>query len=64
MNSLTDPFTDSSVVGMSGSANGVSSIAQLAALGPGIAWIDSSSYLFQFMVSVPLFITHTDTLVV
>lgn len=36
---------DTSVVGISKTAT----IAQLAALGPGIAWIDSTSYLFQFM---------------
>jgi hypothetical protein len=24
-------------------------VVQLAAIGPGVAWIDSSSYLFQFM---------------
>lgn len=36
---------DTSVVGISKSAT----IAQLAALGPGIAWIDSTSYIFQFM---------------
>jgi Na+-driven multidrug efflux pump len=38
---------DTSVVGMSSSA--ASSVLQLAALGPGIAWIDSTSYLCQFM---------------
>jgi Na+-driven multidrug efflux pump len=36
---------DSSVVGTSKTAT----IAEFAALGPGIAWIDSSSYLFQFI---------------
>jgi Na+-driven multidrug efflux pump len=36
---------DTSVVGV----NPTSTIAELAALGPGIAFIDSSSYLFQFM---------------
>jgi len=36
---------DTSVVGI----NKMSTVAQLAALGPGVAWIDSTSYLFQFM---------------
>jgi len=36
---------DTSVVGI----NPSSTVAELAALGPGIAFIDSSSYLFQFM---------------
>ena len=36
---------DTSVVGICKS----STVTQLAALGPGIAWIDSSSYLFYFM---------------
>ena len=36
---------DTSVVGISKT----STVAELAALGPGIAWIDSTSYLFQFM---------------
>jgi Na+-driven multidrug efflux pump len=38
---------DTSVIGL-GSA-GASSVLELAALGPGIAWIDSTSYLCQFM---------------
>lgn len=38
---------DTSVIGMS--ASSVSSVLELAALGPGIAWIDSSAYLCQFM---------------
>lgn len=37
---------DTSVVGLSAAA---SDITSLAALGPGIAWIDSSSYLCQFI---------------
>ena len=37
---------DSSFVGMS---NNPSSVAQLAGIGPGIAWIDSTSYLFCFL---------------
>lgn len=36
---------DTSVVGMSSTAT----ISELAALGPGIAWIDSTAYLFYFM---------------
>jgi Na+-driven multidrug efflux pump len=36
---------DTSVIGISKN----SIIAEVAALGPGIAWIDSSTYLFQFM---------------
>ena len=38
---------DTSVIGMS--ASSATSVLQLAALGPGIAWIDSSAYLCQFM---------------
>lgn len=38
---------DTSVIGMSSSS--ASSVLELAALGPGIAWIDSSAYLCQFM---------------
>jgi Na+-driven multidrug efflux pump len=38
---------DTSVIGMS--ASSASSVLELAALGPGIAWIDSSAYLCQFM---------------
>jgi Na+-driven multidrug efflux pump len=38
---------DTSVIGL-GSV-GASSVLELAALGPGIAWIDSTSYLCQFM---------------
>ena len=38
---------DTSVIGMS--AASASSVLELAALGPGIAWIDSSAYLCQFM---------------
>lgn len=37
---------DSSFIGMS---NNPSSVAQLAGIGPGIAWIDSTSYLFCFL---------------
>eukprot|EP01038_Epipyxis_sp_PR26KG_P004380 gene4380-6195_t len=36
---------DTSVVGLSPA----STLSELAALGPGIAWIDSSSYMFQFL---------------
>lgn len=36
---------DTAVVGMSRST----SLAELAALGPGIAWVDSTSYLFNFL---------------
>lgn len=36
---------DTAVVGMSK----YTSVAELAALGPGISWIDSTSYLFYFM---------------
>lgn len=38
---------DTSVIGMSAASG--SSVLELAALGPGIAWIDSSAYLCQFM---------------
>lgn len=37
---------DSLVIGRSKSLN---SVAELAALGPGISWCDSTAYLFQFM---------------
>jgi Na+-driven multidrug efflux pump len=37
---------DSGVIGRSQSVN---SVAELAALGPGIAWCDSTAYAFQFM---------------
>jgi Na+-driven multidrug efflux pump len=36
---------DTTVVGLSGTTT----IAELAALGPGIGWVDSTSYLFNFM---------------
>jgi Na+-driven multidrug efflux pump len=38
---------DTSVVGMSSHA--ASAVIELAALGPGIAWIDSSAYMCQFI---------------
>ena len=29
--------------------NAATTVAEFAGLGPGIAWIDSTSYLFQFL---------------
>lgn len=40
---------DTSVVGMT-----TSDISQLASLGPSIAWIDSSSYLFQVSIRLQI----------
>lgn len=38
---------DTACIGMS--SNNINTVAQLAAVGPGIAWIDSSSYLASFL---------------
>jgi len=36
---------DTSIIGM----NTLSTVSELAAIGPGIAWIDPTSFIFQFM---------------